>query len=113
MQVVRAIAAVCGEASVVCKWFEEYVTINGFHFRVIGFHFGDWGGCSTLLFMVQAWAPSANFDMSWGPKRGRHNHWHTRLGGGRGQELKGGAQGWACATGRPPRGDEMMKAWAR
>ena len=63
--------------------------MNGFHFRVIGFHVGDWGGCSTLLFMVQAWAPSANFDMSWGPKRGRHNHWHTRLGGGRGQELKG------------------------
>ena len=23
------------------------------------------------------------------------------------------ARGWACATGRPPRGDEMMKAWAR
>ena len=53
---------------------------------------------------VQDSHPSANFDMSWGPKRGRHNHWHTRLGGGRGQELKGGAQGWACATGRPPRG---------
>ena len=38
--------------------------INGFHFGVTGFHFGAWGGCSTLLFLVQVWAPSANFAMS-------------------------------------------------
>ena len=69
-----------------------------------------------------------------GPKRGRHNHWHTRLGGGRGQELKGVPKaGLAPQAGlqeaclnreehpskRPPRGlpklggDEMMKAWAK